>query len=88
MTLSNRSSRPWDEMLADVSRKTRSLFDGEVIVYDERDPEFPDDHYVVIAVTSTKPVDQIVAAEWEWIREIRATTPQGWKCLRLSIRPT
>ena len=73
------------EMLAKLISTTCELFGGEVSVYESCDPEFRDDKYTVLAVTTRLSPKDAVQAERQWVRRVEAIAP-AWKELRLSIR--
>jgi len=73
------------EMLAKLIGATCELFGGNVSMYESFDPEFRDDKYTVLSVTTKLNPKDAAHAEREWVRRVEAIAP-SWKDLRLSIR--
>jgi hypothetical protein len=72
------------EMLAKLIGTTCELFGGSVSMYESFDPEFRDDKYTVLSVTTKLSPKDAAQAEREWVRRVEVIAP-SWKDLRLSI---
>jgi hypothetical protein len=73
------------EMLTKLVGATCELFGGTVSIYESFDPEFRDDKYTVLSVTTSLCPKDAAEAEREWVRRVENIAP-SWKELRLSIR--
>ncbi len=73
------------EMLAQLKRMTQEVFDCEVQIADDCDPEFPDEKNVLLIVKPLASLDQIVQKESQWVKRLRTIAPD-WDAVRLSIR--
>lgn len=66
---------------------TCAVFRSEASVFEDFDPEFPDDKFTVFAVDTPLSPQEIVAAEQTWIQTLRLIAPCNWDSVRLLIRP-
>jgi hypothetical protein len=64
----------------------RHFPEGPVDVELEFDPEVPSDEFFVFSVTASGAVEQIVARECQWHREIHKLAPDEFDAFRLSVR--
>lgn len=65
---------------------TCKSFGSAVYVFEDCDPEFPDDRFIVLAVDTTLSPKGVVKAEQEWVRSLRRFAPSSRESVRLLIR--
>jgi hypothetical protein len=71
--------------LASVLAMTQELFPGEVKVCEKEDPEIPDESYVVLYVSSSNSVEDIVGRYTDWHQRITEVAPDALGLFRLAI---
>ena len=64
---------------------TADLFASDVAVYEDHDPEYPDEKFAVLAVETSLPPRAIVDAEQQWIMALREFAPSAFDSVRLLI---
>ncbi len=57
-------------LFAQIVDLTRELFPGEVLMYIQDDPEYPQDRYTVIEAEVSGSPEDVVARELEWHRRV------------------
>lgn len=75
------------EVTAKVLEMTKAMFQAEVEVSREFDPEGADEPDVIFRVTCRDGVDELVAKHHEWYRRVGAMSP-GWNTYTLSAYST
>jgi hypothetical protein len=76
-----------DPRLADVVAVTQELFPGEPTIDLSRDPEDPDNPFVVITVKARADSAELLNRRFKWHDRIRDLTPGHSGSLRLTIIP-
>lgn len=79
------AQRQTREDLERVVGFTKEIFPGELEIREEDDPEIPGVGYVVLSVTAQGSVEEVVARNDRWHRELRGSSLRRPELFRLSI---
>ena len=75
------------KILDRIIELTTQLFHSSVHVYTSRDPEFPEDSTIVFSVTTPLEANQILNAEFEWVKAVAQIAPKSSGAISLLAYP-